>query len=364
MSSIIVRQASLAVSRRWRWERQRQRSRMCCRARESLPASRRLARAALRGARVLDQHRAAPGGASAPRCRRRRRRSSSCARDRGRARPRRRAASRARACGNRSPRSSGSSAVGMVEAVAPAVDLDAGLGEQIDDPRVDGRSSLGLATLPLAAAGWLETTTSTRPAPASRPTPSAAPGARFDVGAVERRLGQSRSAGRATRLVDDAVAIEEDRRAAPSALLGCLAIDFPLARPGRQAGVRDEQVPDDGLERLDVRRQPLGRGAGRRSRRRRAVAVGAVGLADDPEDRGARPRCASSSALTMFIETLCSREPPPTEKTSTASRARAATSAATPRRSSPSPRRWCARSARRRCRSARRPRGRRSCGSR
>ena len=155
---------------------------------------------------------------------------------------------------------------------------------------------------------------------AARRAAAAAPGrARTSLGRAAATPGD-RSAGSGTSSLSDAVAVEEDgparlnwRAAAPSA--------FPVTLPRGQLRVRDERVPDDGLERLDERRPQR-----RPARSMRIATVGQLapasppGAADDSV-RSARPTSrASSIALTRLTETLCSREPPPTEKTSSASR--------------------------------------------
>ena len=244
---------------------------------------RRARRCAVRGCstRTARGARGVRGG----RRRRRRRRPSSSPPGRARVARPRRAAARARACGRRS---AAGSTVRVVVAVVRAVERPRPPSQQLDHRSWTASRSSSVA-LPLAAAGWLDATTSCAARVAQpRSSPAAAPGTSVTSSG---RYGDSGCRARVPdRLVEHAVAIEEDRR--PSST----PMRLPLAGLRGERGMRDEQVPDHGLE--APRRAACGAPAGpaRRRRRRRRCAVVAVGLADDPVDRSRRPRVASSSA--------------------------------------------------------------------
>ena len=180
-----------------------------------------------------------------------------------------------------------------------------------------------------------------------------------DVVSVQRGLVASGSRV-GHQLVEHAVAVDEDRGS-------------PHWRAAIDSQCPDLRRPGPGARRARARRRP---GTTRRaasadrtadrseSRRPPARPTVPPGLPTTPKIAAPASR-ASSIALTRLTETLCSREPPPTEKTRTASRpARRETLEPVGVGRSPSRRRSSGRSAPRRCRSARSSRVSRACGSR
>jgi len=86
----------------------------------------------------------------------------------------------------------------------------------------------------------------------------------------------------------------------------------------RELGVGDEGMPDERLERRDERGTEIGR---RRDEDCRVRELGErpARAPNDAVDRGTDLPGQLASAFTRFTETLCSREPPPTENTIRAS---------------------------------------------
>ena len=138
--------------------------------------------------------------------------------------------------------------------------------------------------------------------------------------------------------------------------------DSHFAGCASRRGMGDEQVPDDRLPGLGVRRQPIGR------RRHDDAGVRHLAVARRPARPRRRRRRRPPRQLDRAHEVDRDRRARASRRrrrTRAARQRRAAASrAARRRRRSPSPRRWCARSARRRCRPACRPRSRPTCGSR
>ena len=257
-----------------------------------------------------------------PRRRRRCRRSSTTRRGRCRARPPPRAASPARGLRqSHAPAELGDDPRGMVQAQTEAVEVHPLARRAARAPAPGPRAARSRLTSPLAAAGWLETPT--RRQPAAREAPQR-PRRRRATSATSSGLRAATPGrpltGSGTSSLSDAVAVDEDRaaRVVHGGRRRSATPSGPAARP--ELGMRDERVPDDRLEGLDQRRLQVRRRVDRRSRRRRARRACRPG--PRRRRRCAAPRSrASSIALTRLIETLCSREPPPTQNTSSASRA-------------------------------------------
>ena len=216
-------------------------------------------------------------------------------------------------------------------------------------------------------AGWRRRPARSRPSRERRAARRRRPGSSAHVARTQRRLGQRRviRVGRRSSL-SDAVAVEEARRARGAQRVAIAArasvSQWPCwtASSGWETSACQTTAWKDSTS--GVRSSAGGVDQDRH--------VGELGQraargADDAVDRSARPRGPAPSRCTRLTETLCSREPPPTEKTSSASRSDQARDLE-PRaeRASPSRRRWSAPSARRRCRSARSSRSGRACGSR
>ena len=94
-------------------------------------------------------------------------------------------------------------------------------------------------------------------------------------------------------LDDDAVAVEEDG-ARRSTAVGCLD-RLPLAGRRHERGMRDEEVPHDRLELLDVRRAALGRRLDDDADVGRLARSSPSALPDDAEDACARPPARARS---------------------------------------------------------------------
>ena len=188
---------------------------------------------------------------------------------------------------------------------------------------MDLRSSESRA-LPLAAAGWLETTMVRYPSARSRRSASAAPGTRATSSRASepRRLRQptSRTSSLRTPSRSRKTARASPRAGRRSAIDSHLPA-WPRAQGARPAGARRRPgrprraaCAVRGGSTTTRRRRPRGPAAAPRRRRR------------------SRARVARHlERATRFIDTLCSREPPPTEKTSTASRDASREPRATPR---------------------------------